>query len=113
MNLNDLAERFGLKVYSGRNELTRTIGGGYVGDLLSDVMANGRKDDLWITLQVHPNVVAVAALKELAGVVLINGREPAPETAERADKEGVPVLGTALSAFEFAGKLYVLGVRGR
>jgi len=113
MNLSDLVEKFGLKVFAGRKELVRTVGGGYVGDLLSDVMAHSRKDDLWITLQIHPNVVAVAALKELAAIVLINGREPAPETADKAEREGIPILGTASSAFELAGRLYALGVRGR
>ena len=109
MNLTELVEHFGLKVFSGRTELAREVRGGYASDLLSDVIANGQKDHLWVTLQTHPNIVAVAALKEMAAIVLVNGREPAAETAGRADKERIPILGTPLSAFEFVGKAYGLG----
>ncbi len=112
MNLTELVERLDLRVYSGRDELARAVGGGYAGDLLSDVIAHGRKDQVWVTIQVHPNVVAVAVLKELAAIVLANGREPAAETVARAQKERVPILGTTLTAFEIAGKLHGLGVRG-
>ncbi|HEX2694870.1 MAG TPA: serine kinase, partial [Acidobacteriota bacterium] len=71
-----------------------------------------RKDQVWVTLQIHPNIVAVAVLKELAAIVLVNGREPAAETVARADKERVPILGTPLSSFEFVGRLYGLGIKG-
>jgi predicted transcriptional regulator len=113
MNLSEVVERLNLKIYTGRTELMRTISGGYASDLLSDVMAHGQKDHLWVTLQIHPNIIAVAVLKELAAIVLVNGREPADETAEQAEKKGVPVLGTPLSTFEFAGRLYGLGVKGQ
>ena len=39
-------------------------------------------------MQIHPNIVAVAVLKELAGIVLVNGREPAAETLQQARKGG-------------------------
>lgn len=112
MKLSDLAERLELKVYKGAVPLERPVGGGYVSDLLSDVIGHCRKDDLWVTMQVHPNIIAVAVLKEVAGIVLVNGREPAAETLEQAEKEGVPILGTRLSAFELVGRLYGMGVKG-
>jgi serine kinase of HPr protein (carbohydrate metabolism regulator) len=112
MTLTDLVEQLDLKVYAGRNELSRPISGGYASDLLSDVIAHGQKDHLWVTLQIHPNIIAVAALKELAAIVLVNGREPAAETIERAQKERVPIFGTPLTAFEFVGRVYGLGIQG-
>lgn len=111
MTLSGLVTKLGLRVFNGEIPLDRRVGGGYSGDLLSDVMANSRKDDLWVTMQVHENIVAVAVLKELAGIVLVNGREPAPGTLEQARKEGVPILGTSLTAFELVGKLYGLGLK--
>jgi hypothetical protein len=65
-----------------------------------------------VTMQVHPNIVAVAVLKELAAIVLVNGREPAAETLEQAAREKVPVLGSVLSSFELAGRLHGMGVKG-
>jgi hypothetical protein len=91
----------------------REVGGGYASDLLSDVMGNGQEGDLWVTMQKHVNIVAVAQLKGLAGIVLVNGRQLEPEAAARAEEEHVPVIRTSLPAFDVVGILYGLGVRGR
>jgi hypothetical protein len=112
MTLSDLAKRLELKAYTSGIPLDRPVGGGYASDLLSDVIGHARKDDLWLTMQVHPNIIAVAVLKELAGIVLVGGRTPAAETLAQAEQEKVAVLGTPLSTFELAGRLYGTGLRG-
>ena len=112
MKLRDIIEKLNLEVKAGQEALDNFVTGGYVSDLLSDVIANSRKGDLWITLQIHQNIVAVATLKELAGIVLINGKEPANETVSKAGGEGVPVLVSPLTAYEIVCKLHELGISG-
>lgn len=112
MTLADLVPRLELKVFTPGLPLDRPVRGGYASDLLSDVIGHARKDDLWVTMQVHPNIVAVAVLKELAAIVLVNGREPAPETLEQAIRERVAVLGAGVGTFDLAGRLYALGLKG-
>jgi hypothetical protein len=112
MNLADLIKSLKLVAFSDLPASDRPVEGGYVSDLLSDVMANSRKDDVWITMQVHPNIVAVAILKELAAIVLVNGRQPAEETLEQARKEGIVILGSPLPAFELVGRMYEIGIKG-
>jgi len=106
MKVSDLVDQFGLKVFSGAAGLDRTVHGAYVSDLLSDVMGNASEGDVWITLQTHQNVLAIASLKELAAVILVKGTEPDEDTATHSNEEAIPVLGTYLSTFEMAGKLY-------
>jgi len=89
------------------------VRGGYASDLLSDVMAHAQDGDAWVTLQKHLNIVAVAQLKNLAAVVVVNGREPDAETRARALEHGVAIVVTPLPAFDVAGRLYQLGLRGR
>ena len=108
MQLAELVRELGLQVCCAEGSLDREVKGGYVGDLLSDVMANSKEGDLWITRQVHQNIVAVASLKDLAGIVLIQGSEPAPDTAAKANAEGIPILVTDLPAFEIVGRIYKL-----
>lgn len=108
MLLKTVAEALGLKSAVGTDRLDCEISGAYVSDLLSDVMAHAQPGELWITLQIHPNIVAVAALKELAGILLVNGRDPEPETLKKAEQEGIPILASDLSAFELAGRLFRL-----
>ena len=89
------------------------VRGGYASDLLSDVMANAQEGDVWVTLQKHVNIVAVAQLKNLAAVVIVNGRQPEADTVARAAEHGVAIVATPLSSFVAVGRLYQPGLRGR
>jgi predicted transcriptional regulator len=106
MKVTELVDKFGLKVFSGEAGLKNEISGGYVSDLLSDVMGFARENQVWITLQTHQNVMAIASLKDLAAVVLVKGLQPEPETLKHSEEEGIPLLGTDLETFEIAGKIY-------
>ncbi|HPC47907.1 MAG TPA: serine kinase [Deltaproteobacteria bacterium] len=108
MKLKTIEERLKLACKCCWERLDREATGGYVGDLLSDVMANSASGDIWITRQVHVNVVAVAALKEHAAIVMVQGAEPDPDTIEKASREGIPVFVTGMSAFETSGRLHRL-----
>ncbi|MFW5706179.1 MAG: serine kinase [Bacteroidota bacterium] len=108
MTVNDLVKALGLKIFSGANGLDRHISGGYSSDLLSDVMGHAREGNIWITLQTHKNVMAIASLKDLAAVVLVKGNKPADDTIEKSEEENIPILGTDLQAFEINGKIFEL-----
>jgi predicted transcriptional regulator len=108
VDLASIVKALDLKVRSGEDKLNTEVRGGYTGDLLSDVMANSKEGDLWVTRQVHQNIVAVASLKDHAGIVLVQGSEPAKDTLEKARKEGIPILVSDLPGFETAGRIYNL-----
>ena len=110
INLKEIVQKLDLKVVSGN--IDREVSAGYSSDLLSDVIANAQKDNIWITLQIHINIVAVANLQELAGIILVNGREPEETTLKKAKQENIPILLTELPTFEIVGKLYELGIHG-
>ncbi|MBU0699926.1 serine kinase [bacterium] len=111
MELQEIASRLNLEIKSAAGSLTNQVTGGYASDLLSDVIAHAQKGDVWITLQMHQNIVAVATLKELAGVILVNGRQPEEDTLQKAIHENVSILVSNLSTFELAGRLYQLGIK--
>lgn len=106
--VTEIAEALNLKILSGEKGLNREVTGGYVCDLLSDVMGNSKEGQIWITLQTHKNVMAIASLRDLAAVILINGYKPDADTAAQSEIENIPILGTKAPAFEIAGKLYEL-----
>lgn len=108
MKVFDLVNEFKLTVFSGEAGLNNNVEGGYVSDLLSDVIGHAKEGEVWITLQTHQNVMAVASLKDLAAVILVKGFEPNEDTVEHSNNESIPVLGTEMGAFEIAGKLYQL-----
>jgi hypothetical protein len=112
MKLIELIQKLNLRVRSAKGNLERQVTGGYASDLLSDVLANSEEGNIWITLQIHQNIVGVASMKNLAGIVLVNGREPEQETLEKAEAENVTIMVTEMPTFELVGKLYNLGVTG-
>ena len=112
MRLADIVEELSFDYLGGSHVLDREVARGYASDLMSDVIAHGEKEDIWITLQVHMNVIAVAAMKEVAAIVLSGGRKPSDEVLQKAAEQDVVVLGSELPAFEIAGRIYQLGVHG-
>jgi hypothetical protein len=108
VDLESIVKALNLKVSTGEDKLKAEVRGGYTGDLLSDVMGNSKEGDIWITRQVHQNIVAVASLKEHAGIILVQCSEPAKDTLEKAIKEGIPIMISDLSAFEVTGRIYDL-----
>jgi serine kinase of HPr protein (carbohydrate metabolism regulator) len=108
MKIETIVQALGLEVKCGKDSLDREITGGYTGDLLSDVMGNSKEGYIWITRQVHQNIVAVASLKEHAGIILINSCQPTQETLEKAESEKIPIMVSDLPAFEISGKIYNL-----
>lgn len=112
MKLQEIVDKLSLEVKTASSNLTREVTGGYVSDLLSDVIANSKEGNVWITLQIHQNIVAVATLKELSGIILVNNRNPDADTLKKAEDEGLPIMVSPLSAFELVGRLYNMGLRG-
>jgi len=108
MNLREIVEKLQLKVLTGQDRLDTEVTGGYTSDLLSDVIANSKAKNLWITLQTHQNIIAVAKLRDLAGIIIVNNRKPDEETLQKAKEENVPLLCTEETAFRITGKLYDL-----
>jgi len=112
MKLREIATTLDLRVQAAPERLDVEVTGGYASDLLSCVLAKAQKGNVWVTLQAHPNIVAVASLLELAGIVITEGREPDPGTAEKAGQEGVPIFTTSHATFTIVGELAKLGVAG-
>jgi serine kinase of HPr protein (carbohydrate metabolism regulator) len=108
MKLKEIVEKLELQILVGQERLDTEVTGGYTSDLLSDVMANSKGKNLWITLQTHENIVAVAKLRDLAGIIIINKRQPDEETLQRARDENVTLLASRETAFRVTGKLYEL-----
>lgn len=111
MTVEDMVAQLELRVYAP-GDMEQAITGGYAADLLSCVMARAQAGNVWVTLQAHPNVVAVASLLGLSAVIVSEGVRPDVETVERAQENGVVLLGSGLPTFAVVGRLSGLGVSG-
>ena len=112
MIVQEIVEALSLEVLAGESFLERPVTGGYASDLLSRVMAAAQAGNIWVTLQGHPNVVAVASLLDLAAVVVSEGTPVEPEAVQRAEEKGVVLLATRHDTFTVVVKVAALGIQG-
>ena len=108
MNVSELINKLDLNIIAGKDGVNNDITGGYTSDLLSDVMGNIKDGNIWVTLQTHKNVMAIASLRDASAVVLVKGLQPDADMLEKANEEDIPILGTNLETFEISGLIYNL-----
>ena len=112
MTLERIIEELSLSVQAAGDKLDTEVTAGYASDLLSCVMAKARQGNVWVTLQAHLNIVAVAALLQLAGIIVTEGMSPDAATLQKANEEGIPILTTTQTTFTVVGQLAALGILG-
>jgi serine kinase of HPr protein (carbohydrate metabolism regulator) len=109
MKLKDIAENLKLEAIGGFDE-NREVYGAYIGDLLSVVMANGKENNIWITIQTHINIIAVAVLVNMSGIIIAEDMEIDENTVEKAKEEKVALFKSKLTSYEIACQLNNLGI---
>ncbi|EOC99841.1 DRTGG domain-containing protein [Caldisalinibacter kiritimatiensis] len=110
MDISNIIKKLDLEVIAGYEGQEIDVQGAYIGDLLSVVMANAKLNNIWITIQTHLNVVAVANLVELAAVIIAEDMEIDKDTISKANQLNIPLLKSKDTAYELACKLNELGV---
>ena len=114
MNLQEIIDRLNLTVLTDPRDFTLIQpDGGYTSDLLSCVMAGAKNNYLWITLQAHLNIVAVAALLDVAAIIITENAQPDSATISKANAQGIVLLSTVRPTFEIDGKLWEMGIHIR
>ena len=112
MTLQDIIETLELRVLTEPKDFSQiTPVSGYASDLLSCVMTGAKHGGLWVTLQAHGNIVAVAALLELAAIIITEEAKPEPVTIAKANEQGVILLSASQPSFFVAGRLWELGLK--
>lgn len=112
MNLNHICKELNLTLLTEPKDFSQiTPTSGYTSDLLSCVMAGAQHQGIWVTLQSHINIIAVAALLELSSIIITEGAMPDPTIIAKANQEGIALFSTSKPSFWVVGKLWELGIR--
>lgn len=107
MNLQSIIDQLQFKILTGPRNFTEiTPRGGYASDLLSCVMAGAKPNNLWVTLQAHLNIVAVAAMLDVAAVIITENAQPDVATINKANEQNVILLSTPKASYEICGLLW-------
>jgi predicted transcriptional regulator len=111
MRLREVAELLDCEVVAGANQLDRIdVDACFAADLMSDVLAFSRPGALLVTGLASLQSAHTADVADLAGVVYVSGKRPAPAVVELAGENGLPLLTTPLAMFETCGRLFRAGL---
>ncbi len=113
MKLSEIKDILEAQIYAGEHLLDREVHFGCAADMMSDVLAFAKPGSLLLSGLVAPQIIRVAKILDLAGVVIVRGKEPLLETIEKAKEENIPLLVTHLFLFDACGRLYEKGLRGQ
>lgn len=105
MKVSEMAKCLKLNQVSSAVE-DREITGVYSCDLLSRVMSGCQLGNIWITVQTHLNVLAVAELNEAACIVVPEGIVVDAAIEEKASEKGIAVFTSEMTAYELCWKLH-------
>ena len=112
ITLQTIVDELGLVVLTEARDFGAvTPASGYASDLLSCVMAGAQKRSVWVTLQAHANIVAIAALLDLSAIIITEGAMPDAASIARANEEGINLLSTQKPTFTVVGRLWEMGLR--
>lgn len=114
MTLDQIINDLDLKVLTEEKDFSSiSPTHGYVSDMLSCVMTGAKHQSVWVTLQAHNNIVAVACLLELAAVIISENAQPDAETIQKANEEGITLLSCTQNSFFVVGRLWEMGLRSQ
>ncbi len=112
MTLQEIIDHLNLKRLTQAADFSAvSVTSGYCSDLLSCVMTGASPEGIWVTLMAHSNIVAVAALLDLACIIITEDAQPDQPTIDQANQRGVTLLSTPADNFTTVGKLWELGLR--
>ncbi len=112
MTLQEIITKLNLTVLTEEKDFEQIVpSSGYTSDLLSCVMAGAQHKAIWITLQAHTNIVAVAALLDLSAIIITEGAQPEEDVIAKANDENITLLLTNQFSYEMVGQLWEMGLK--
>ena len=77
----------------------------FASDLMSDVLASAEPGSLLLTGLANVHVVSTCSVADLAGVVFVQGKRPAPDVVLQALSRNLPLVATKLTMFEACSRI--------
>ena len=112
MKVKEIVDILEGEVLSGEDKLdmeVETIG---AADMMSDILALSKPGMIMLTGHTSPQSIRTALVTDLLGLVIVRGKEMAPESIEMARENNFLVIKTKGYMYSSCGKLYKHDLRG-
>lgn len=108
MKVTELIQITDGKLLTNDETKDNTFDGVYVGDLLSNVMANIKEDNLLVTIMCNMNTIAVASLRDVPVIVFCENKHATEEMIIKANELEIALIETSIGAAEVIRRIYTV-----
>jgi hypothetical protein len=102
ITVKDLQEKLALTPLTEIAGADNEVNDMYIGDLLSWVMSRAKEGNVWVTIQGHINIVAVAVLTGVSCIIAAEGAPVDTDTISKANSQGVAVFTSKQTSYQLA-----------
>ena len=80
-------------------------------DLISDILMCTKEKTLLLTGLTNPQIIRLADMIEIFGIVFVRGKKPTEEIINMAKERELPLITTKNTMYSTSGKLFSAGLR--
>ncbi|MGB9694469.1 MAG: hypothetical protein ACP5SB_00600 [Caldisericaceae bacterium] len=108
MKVKEIIEKLKLKVLTENTDayLEQEVLSAYASDLLSNVLAKGKEESAWLTVQTNLNIIGVAVIKRIPIIIVTEDNNVPYDTIKKAQENSIIIARASSDTFETSGKLY-------
>ncbi len=112
VKVRDIVALLDAEVLSGEGKLDEEVRSAGASDMISDILALTQPGMMVLTGYTYPQVIRSALVTDLLGLIVVRGKNVAPETIAYARENNFLLLRTRGYLFSSCGKLFAMGLRG-
>lgn len=111
MKLSELVELLEGEVLSSNVNMDKEISCAFSSDLISDILMCTKEATLLLTGLTNPQVIRLADMIDLLGIVFVRGKVPPDELIQMAEERDLPLISTKFTMYRSSGLLFNSGLR--
>jgi predicted transcriptional regulator len=112
IKVRDIVALLDAEVLSGENKLDEEVKSVGASDMISDILALTKPGMVVLTGYTYPQVIRTALVTDLLGLIVVRGKNIAPETIAYARENNFLLLRTRGYLYSSCGKIFATGLRG-
>ena len=106
MTIQQLIDQLSFQLLTPQLKTDGCFHDAYTSDLLSAALAKVTENHVWVTVQVHQNILGVASIKQAAAIILTESLHPDKDLIDKAQEKGIVILLSPYTSFQTSGMLY-------
>ncbi|MCU0235696.1 MAG: DRTGG domain-containing protein [Acidobacteria bacterium] len=110
--VRDIVALLEAEVLSGGDKLDEEVKSVGASDMISDMLALSKPGMIILTGYTYPQVIRTALVTDLLGLIVVRGKNIAPETIAYARENNFLLLRTRGYLYSSCGKIYAMGLQG-